>query len=94
MVSSWILNAIDKTLTSSIIYGGTPREIWLDLEERFSHSNNPRIFHLKMAICTLQQDHQPLVTYYNTLKSYWDELSTYDTIHKCTCGAFETLKIF
>lgn len=94
MVSSWILNAIDETLTSSIIYGGTPREIWLDLEERFSHNNNPRIFHLKMAICTLQQDHQPLVTYYDTLKSYWDELSTYDTIHKFTCGAFKTLKIF
>ncbi|KAF8397472.1 hypothetical protein HHK36_016389 [Tetracentron sinense] len=92
MVLSWILNAIDKTLTNSIIYGGTPRNVWLDLEERFSQSNNPRIFHLKRAICNLQQDQQSLVSYYNTLKSYWDELATHTVIPECTCGAFKELK--
>ncbi|KAF5193415.1 Copia-like polyprotein/retrotransposon [Thalictrum thalictroides] len=86
MVLSWILNSIDKSLTSSIIYASTPCEVWIDLEERFSQSNNPRIFQLKRDITTVRQEQNSLASYYNTLKSYRDELGTYITIPNCTCG--------
>lgn len=64
----------------------------LDLEECFSQSNNPRIFQLKTDICTLRQEQQSLVVYYNTLKSYWDELSIHIVIPWCSYGAFKQLK--
>ena len=36
MVLSWILNSIDKTIVNSLIYHACPRDVWLDLEDRFS----------------------------------------------------------
>lgn len=92
MVLSWILNAIDKTLTNSIIYGGTPRQVWLDLQERFSQSDNPRIFQLNRSIWTLKQEQQSLAVYYNALKSYWDELTVHSTTPTCTCGALKEIQ--
>ncbi|KAL5823293.1 hypothetical protein ACOSQ4_021193 [Xanthoceras sorbifolium] len=41
MVLSWMLNEIEKSLTSSLIYCNTLRSHWLELEECFSQSNNP-----------------------------------------------------
>jgi hypothetical protein len=62
MVLSWILNSIDKSLINNVIYYNNPREIWINLEERFSQGNNPRIFKLKRDIS--------IAAYYNIIKSY------------------------
>jgi hypothetical protein len=35
MVLSWILNSIDKSIVSSLIYHEYPRDVWLDLEDCF-----------------------------------------------------------
>lgn len=96
MVLSWILNSIDKSLTASIIYADTARSVWLDLEERFSQGNNPRIFQLKRDITNFRQEQHSLAFFYNTLKSYWDELGTYVTLPSCNCGAISkcTCEIF
>ena len=101
MVLSWMLNGIEKNLANSLIYCDTPRSLWLGLEERFSQSNNPRIYELKRAICNHQQEQKSLVIYFNTLKFYWDELSTLTTISSCKCetsyelqGLLETEKVF
>ncbi|KAH9672059.1 retrotran gag 3 domain-containing protein [Citrus sinensis] len=101
MVLSWMLNGIEKNLANSLIYCDTPRSLWLGLEERFSQSNNPRIYELKRAICNHQQEQKSLVIYFNTLKFYWDELSTLTIISSCKCetsnelqGLLETEKVF
>ncbi|XP_057958604.1 uncharacterized protein LOC131151376 [Malania oleifera] len=43
MVVAWLLNSIYKEIVASVIYATTTRAIWLDLHDRFSHSNVPRI---------------------------------------------------
>jgi hypothetical protein len=45
-VISWILNSISKDIAESVIYINTAEEMWLDLKDRFSQKNGPRIFQL------------------------------------------------
>ncbi|KAG6714461.1 hypothetical protein I3842_05G203500 [Carya illinoinensis] len=44
VVLSWLLNALLKEITSSIIYMDSAEEMRNDLKERFAQSNHPRIF--------------------------------------------------
>ena len=91
MVLSWILNSIDKSIVSSLIYHACPRDVWLNLEDRFSQSNNPRIFKLKRDIATLTQGSMTISAYFTTLKSHWDELAMLTPTPQCTCGILTEL---
>uniref|UniRef100_A0A2N9HAP9 CCHC-type domain-containing protein n=1 Tax=Fagus sylvatica TaxID=28930 RepID=A0A2N9HAP9_FAGSY len=42
MVLTWILNSISPSLANSLEYHTNPREVWIDLQSRFSHGNNAR----------------------------------------------------
>ncbi|XP_057953924.1 uncharacterized protein LOC131148213 [Malania oleifera] len=68
MVLSWILNSIDSSIVHSLIYHECPRGVWLDLENCFSQSNNPRIFKLKRDIANLTQGSMTISMYFTTLK--------------------------
>jgi hypothetical protein len=91
MVLSWILNSIDKSIVNSLIYHDYPRDVWLDLEDCFSQSSNPRIFKLKHDIDTLIQGFMTIFAYFTTLKGHWDELAMLTPTPKCTCGVLKEL---
>ncbi|XP_018860061.2 uncharacterized protein LOC109021798 [Juglans regia] len=74
MVLTWILNTINPSLANSLDYHDDPRAVWLDLESRFCHGNNARLFHLKREISNLHQNHLSIPDYYNSIKQLWDEL--------------------
>ena len=50
MVHSWIVNTINPEISDSVIYYTTAHEVWEDLCERFSQSNEPRIFEIQREI--------------------------------------------
>ncbi|XP_062152085.1 uncharacterized protein LOC133860512 [Alnus glutinosa] len=56
MVLSWILNFVSKEIAASVIYIDTCHGMWLDLKERFSQKNGPRVFQLQKSISALTQD--------------------------------------
>ncbi|KAF5468503.1 hypothetical protein F2P56_012648 [Juglans regia] len=80
MVLSWLLNSVDKSLVSSLIYHQNARVVWIDLEARFSQSNNSKNFKLKRDITTLRQDSMSISNYYTIIISYWDELNMLQSI--------------
>lgn len=84
IVISWILNAVSKDISASIIYLETASAMWKELNERFRQSNGPRIFQIKRNLMNLTQGQDSISTYYTKLKMIWDELATYN--HNCTCG--------
>ena len=47
MVIAWLHNVIDKSLHGSVAYVETAKELWLDLKDRYSQSNEIRIHQLK-----------------------------------------------
>ncbi|XP_041001708.1 uncharacterized protein LOC121247419 [Juglans microcarpa x Juglans regia] len=91
MVVSWLQNSISSSIKSNVVFVDDAREIWLDLQNRFSRQNGPRIFKLKKNLSSIHQDHDSVSIYYGKLKTLWDELSIYDPIPACTCGSTKTL---
>nr|XP_034924016.1 uncharacterized protein LOC118056031 [Populus alba] len=91
MVLSWILNSIDKSIVNNLIYHDCSCDVWLDLEDRFSQINNPRIFKLKRDITTFIQGSITILEYFTTIKGHWDELTILIPAPKCTCGVLKEL---
>ena len=76
MVHSWIVNTINPEISDSVIYYTTAHEVWEDLCERFSQSNEPRIFEIQREIAYHRQERLSISIYYTKLKSLWDELAS------------------
>ncbi|XP_035544643.1 uncharacterized protein LOC118348024 [Juglans regia] len=74
MVLTWILNSITPSIANSLEYYTDLHVVWLDLSSHFSHGNNARIYHLKLALSSLQQTTNSVHDYYNQIKQIWDEL--------------------
>ncbi|KAK3034764.1 hypothetical protein RJ639_032277 [Escallonia herrerae] len=50
VVLSWVTDALAKELQGSTAHVETAREIWTDLEDRFTQGITPRVYDLKRAI--------------------------------------------
>ena len=61
MVIAWLYNIIDKTLDGPVAYAETARQIWVDLEERYSQSNALRVHQIKREITMTSQGNQTTV---------------------------------
>lgn len=90
IIISWILNAVSKEISGSIIYLETAAEMWKELRERFQQSNGPRIFQIKRNLMNLNQGQDNVSTYYTKFKMLWEELSNYSTL--CTCNVAKDLE--
>jgi len=44
MVISWILHAVKKKVSGSILFSTSSRQIWLELEQRFGQSDGTKFF--------------------------------------------------
>ncbi|XP_057965484.1 uncharacterized protein LOC131156050 [Malania oleifera] len=44
MVVSWLQNSNSRSIKSSVVFVDDARDVWLDLQDRFSHQNGPRIY--------------------------------------------------
>uniref|UniRef100_A0A2N9GDP6 CCHC-type domain-containing protein n=1 Tax=Fagus sylvatica TaxID=28930 RepID=A0A2N9GDP6_FAGSY len=86
-VLSWITNCLSKQIHATVLYVYTAKEVWDDLQQRYSQSNGTRVHHLKQAIASLKQDNMPVSDYFTQLKGLWDEFLNYKPIPGCTCGA-------
>lgn len=91
MVVSWLHNSISLSIKTSVAFVDDAHELWLDLQNRFSHQNGPRIYQLKKALASLLQESDTVSIYYGKLKTLWDELLIYDPIPDCSCGSMKTL---
>jgi len=91
MVLSWIFNSVSKEIASSVIYIDTVADVWIDLKERFSQKNGPRIYQLQKSLSSLSQENLSVGTYFTRIKSLWDELRNYRPIPVCSCGSMKTI---
>ncbi|XP_073098866.1 uncharacterized protein [Elaeis guineensis] len=78
MVMSWIYNSVVSEIYDSISFFESARDIWVDLEERYSQGNAPRIHKLKTQIWSFRQGNDmTIATYYAHLRGLWEELTAY-----------------
>lgn len=62
------------------MYADTAWEVWLDLKERYSQGNGPRVFQLQKAIAALTQDQLSANTNYTRL---WEEWMNHNPLPEC-----------
>ncbi|XP_059636064.1 uncharacterized protein LOC132278280 [Cornus florida] len=86
-VGSWILNSVSDEIRSSILYADSARTIWIDLSERFSQSNAPKIYQFQQSISSLKQENLSVSAYFTKLKSLWDGLNSLQAFQPCTYGS-------
>ncbi|CAL9006318.1 unnamed protein product [Prunus brigantina] len=91
MVLSWLLHSIHPDIASSVLYSDTAVAVWNDLKDRFSQSNDSRIYQIRQEIVECRQGQQSVSIYYTKLKALWDELSTYHEPLICDCEGLKKL---
>ncbi|XP_030936064.1 uncharacterized protein LOC115961172 [Quercus lobata] len=74
-ILAWLFNSISKDLQPSVVYFKTTREVWVDLQYRYSQGNGPRVFELRKEVNSLTQDNLTINAYYTKFKGLWDDLS-------------------
>ncbi|XP_026384101.1 uncharacterized protein LOC113279642 [Papaver somniferum] len=77
LVGSWVSNSIDPEIRGSVQSFPSARDQWLEIKNRFSHTNAPKIFALKQSISSLKQENLNVAMYFTRLKSLWDELDSF-----------------
>jgi len=59
--------------------------VWNDLKDRFSKSNDSRIYQIHQEIAEHRQGDLTISEYYTKLKALWDELDSYHEPITYTC---------
>lgn len=68
--------------------------MWLELKERFSHTNTVLLFQIESAIHECKKGTSSVTTYFNKLKSLWDEKDALCGFPPCTCALVTEIKNF
>nr|XP_009621916.1 uncharacterized protein LOC104113454 [Nicotiana tomentosiformis] len=85
MVISWILNALSKDITDSVMYSKIAKELCDSLEHRFGRSNGAKLYHLQKELSGLVRGNSDIAAYFTKLKRLWDELDVLNIIICCSC---------
>ncbi|XP_074356339.1 uncharacterized protein LOC141696022 [Apium graveolens] len=85
LVCSWLLCNLDDSISRSVMFFKTAREIWLDLEERFGYASMTQIFSLEQHLTELEQGSKNVSDFFTEIKSIWDAMSDISPLPCCTC---------
>ncbi|XP_021734751.1 uncharacterized protein LOC110701400 [Chenopodium quinoa] len=97
LMCSWILFNLDKSISRSVMFLRTTREIWIDLEERYGYTSLAQIYALEQKLAKISQENQYVSEFFTKIKLVWDAIDEahplpYCTCNNCTCNL--TKKIF
>ena len=86
IVLSWLTNTLSMELKASVMYINTVKDLWIDLKDRLSQGNTPRLFELQKEISRLSQGSLSVSSYFAKFKTLWDEFVNYQPFTVCTCA--------
>ncbi|XP_010480765.1 PREDICTED: uncharacterized protein LOC104759556 [Camelina sativa] len=94
IVSTWIINSVDKKIGASLLFIPTAEGIWKNLMSRFKQDDAPHIFEIEQKLNSIQQGSLDVTSYYVTsyytlLVTLWEEYKNYAELPVCTCGKCE-----
>ncbi|XP_019085232.1 PREDICTED: uncharacterized protein LOC109126295 [Camelina sativa] len=89
IVSTWLMNSVDKKIGHSLLYIFTAEGMWKSILSRFKQDDAPRIFAIEQKLSKIEQGSLDVTTYYTSLVSLWEEHKNYVELPVCTCGKCE-----
>lgn len=69
LVCSWLLCNIDDSISQSVLFFKTAREIWLDLEDRFGYASMTQIFSIEQQLADLTQGSKNVSEFFTEIKA-------------------------
>jgi len=84
MIIAWLQNSVSESIGKSVLFLDSAKEIWLQLEQRFSLSNGSRKYRINKEIYEVRQNHGPVSEYYTKLRCLWEELEDMSQLPKIT----------
>ncbi|XP_061996744.1 uncharacterized protein LOC133714607 [Rosa rugosa] len=94
LVKTWLLGAMSKEISGSVIHCKDARGMWLELQERFSHTNTVQLFHIENAIHDCEQGTNSVTSYFTKLKGLWDEKDALCAFPPCSCDTATEVKTY
>ncbi|KAL6346970.1 hypothetical protein AAG906_012221 [Vitis piasezkii] len=94
LVKTWLLGAISKEISNSVIHCKDARTMWLELQERFSHTNTVQLFNIENAIHECAQGTGTVTSFFTKLKGLWDEKDALCGFPPCTCATTTEVKTY
>ena len=94
LVKTWLLGAISKEISNSVIHCKDARTMWLELQERFSHTNTVQLFNIENAIHECAQGTGTVTSFFTKLKGLWDEKDALCGFPPCTCATAAEVKTY
>nr|XP_010315243.1 uncharacterized protein LOC104645417 [Solanum lycopersicum] len=85
MVTSWILNSLDRDIAGSVEYVNDALELWTELEDRYDQTNGAKLYQTQKEINDLNQGILDITTYYTRMKKLWEELNSLCVSSQCSC---------
>ena len=64
IVLSWLTNSLSMELKASVMYINNVRDLWIDLKDRISQGNTPRLFKIEKEISHLSQGSLSVSSYF------------------------------
>ncbi|XP_074307302.1 uncharacterized protein LOC141642406 [Silene latifolia] len=87
LVTMWIFNTIAPGLRQQISLRPEAKHVWLDIKNRFSQSNEARIYQLQAELLACRQGPtESLMDYYGRMTAIWDAIIEHDTFPSCSCN--------
>ena len=68
LVKTWLLGSMSKEISGSVIHCKDARQMWLHLQERFSHVNIVQLLHIENEIHNCVQSNMIVSSYFTKLK--------------------------
>lgn len=64
IVTSWILNSLNKDITDSVEYVNDVAELWKELKDRYDQTNGTKLYQIQKEITDLSQGTLNITGYY------------------------------
>lgn len=100
MVVSWITRTLSPQISQSTASFDTARDLWLNLQIRFTRENHFRMSDLLQDLHSMKQGERSLSTFFTDMQILWDELEflrptlSCSCLHTCTCDLSKSVQLY